>query len=683
MFDTDFHEQFTYQLDDLGCSYTESKSTFVLWAPTAKSVNLALFHAPCAIEDYEKKQFLLTMKPSINGSWRIEVQEDLERMYYLFRIRHQDDQIHYVVDPYAKAVSANGGMSCVVDLEKTDPQNFRTPQHREGAAAPILIYELHIRDFSISEDSGMLNKGKYLAFTEQSTKNEFGESTGLDHIAELGVSHIQLMPFYDFKTVDETAVDDPSNAAPKYNWGYDPQNYFVPEGSYSLRPEDPYSRIRETKEMIHAIHQRNMFVIMDVVFNHTYEVEDGPFHKILPYYAYRYLEPEGQLVDFQRILANGSGTGNEIASEQPMMRKYIFDALKYWVEEYQVDGFRFDLMALIDQESMEYFIKNLREQTGKDIFILGEPWQAGGSVLAKEKQILKGTQKGKQFSVFNDHFRNAIKGWGDDDSKAFVTGGKKFEHKIVDGLLGAIDDFTDQASEAIQYVSAHDNLILWDKIVTAMGLSEEMGFPEILEGNLIREIGKEFLTIEEAVEEANPYKGTTDLHAHLLKRHLFAMSIILTSQGIPFIHAGDEFLRSKFGDYNSYRSPDSINKIRWNLKSRFKEIVQYVRELIGMRKKHPIFRMRSREIIKASIEVLWAKSSIVILSISGEHSNDSWKKALIIYNAKEESISIPIHSEDEWKLLCDGERIDQTGIKSLQLENLQIKPLSTTILFQE
>jgi pullulanase len=493
----------------------------------------------------------------------------------------------------------------------------------------------------------MKNKGKYKAFTETGTTDKNGNSTGIDHLKDLGVTYVHLLPSYDFKTVNELTVDDPDSKNPKFNWGYDPQNYNVPEGSYSTDPQDPAVRVKEFKEMVQSMHDQGIRVVMDVVYNHTFDVPNGPFDKIVPGYYYRTTDT-GKL-------ANGSGVGNEIASERPMVRKYIKDSVRYWAEEYNVDGFRFDLMGLIDTPTIEQITKELHEQVDPSLLIYGEPWQAGGSPLPENQQTVKGSQKDKNFAVLK-------------------------------GVFGAINDFTNSPTETINYVTAHDNLNMWDKVIKTQGLEEQEGFIQMKDGMLQGEDAAKYASVEEAVAAASPHHAVDKknvLENETVKRSLLANGIALTAQGIPFIHAGDELLRTKFGDHNSYKSPDAINQIRWEDKQDYEEVFDYYKGLIEMRKTHPAFRMSTKEAAEKNIEVFKQDGNIVAYKLKNHANGDSWKNIVVIYNGNNETKKVTLPGAGTWNVAVDHKSAGTKSLRTLDKAEAEIQPLSMMVLFDE
>ncbi|WP_427338399.1 type I pullulanase [Caloranaerobacter sp. DY30410] len=676
--------KFYYDGNDLGLTYTKEKSTFKVWAPTAKKVSVALYddageyNSLGIVEDHSGGREI-EMSREENGVWTLTVNEDLKGKYYMYRVEFADGTVNYAVDPYARAVSANGQRTAIVDLEETNFEGWN-PEYKPPMINPTdaIIYELHVRDFSIDENSGIVNKGKFKAFTETGTTYN-GVKTGIDSLEELGVTHVHLLPSFDFKTVNELTVDDPDSTDPKFNWGYDPQNYNVPEGSYSTDPQNPIARIKEFKEMVQALHDKGIRVIMDVVYNHTFEVENGPFNKIVPGYFYR--------TDDTGKFTNGSGCGNEIATERPMVRKYIKDSVRYWAEEYNVDGFRFDLMGLIDVQTMTEIAKELHEKVDPTILIYGEPWQAGGSSLSAELQTTKGKQKGKGFAVFNDNLRGAIKGGSDDASKGFATGEQGKEYDIVKGIMGSVHDFTDSPTETINYVTAHDNLNLWDKIIKTQGLEEEEGFIHIRDGKLTGEDAEKYNSVDEAVSAATVHHAVdlnNVLENETVKRSLLANGIVLTSQGIPFMHAGDELLRTKFGDHNSYKSPDAINKIRWEYKAQFKPVFDYYKGLIELRKAHPAFRMTTKNDVESNIEILRQDGNVVAYKLKDYANNDTWRNIVVIYNGNEHAVDVNLPNDsDTWNIVVNDKKAGTEVIETIKGSTVTVEGLSMMVLYDE
>ncbi|WP_185897304.1 type I pullulanase [Paenibacillus zeisoli] len=643
--------EFYYEGRDLGVTYTSYESEFKLWAPTAAKVSLLLYddagiyNTDGIVPDHNDMRSTVLMRRSSCGVWSALVRGNLAGQCYMYKVDFADGSSHTAVDPYAKAVTANGQRSVVIDLAASNPAGW-LPGEKSLMMQPTdaVIYELHVRDFSVDDHAGLENKGKFKAFTELGATTSDGLMSGIEHLKELGITHVQLLPCSDYATVNELSDEAGNGMNPEYNWGYDPQNYNVPEGSYSSNPCDPVSRIREFKELVQALHDQGMRVVLDVVYNHTFSTDDGPFDKIVPGYYYR-------TVDTGRY-TNATGVGNELASERPMVRKYILDSVRYWAEEFQVDGFRLDLMGLIDIDTMAEVTRMLHE-INPGILIYGEPWDMGGTTLPHEKKTLKGSQRHRGFGVFNDNFRIAIKGDSDGGHRGFATGEPGTEGDIAAGVKGSIDTFTHSPAESINYVTAHDNYILWDKVIAARGLLHEMGMLEMRDGTL-RSGG----SIEEAVNQAEPYKGVGEgadvLHDESVRRTLLANAIVLTSQGIPMIHAGDEMLRTKFGDHNSYKSPDVINRIRWRNKHRFRYVFDYYKGLIRLRQDHPAFRLSTREAVNEHLQILRAEGNVVSFQIDNHACKDAWNCIVVIYNANSEACEVSLPPNNgQWRVVVN------------------------------
>lgn len=537
--------------EKLGVIYSPEETIFRVWAPKRNMINLALYK-----DSLTRTREIYNMKKKPNGVHECIIKVDLKDKFYTYLVEGS----HEVTDPYSIASSINSQRSGIIDLSETDPNGWEN--HREPLNRPIceeIIYELNIKDFSISPSSGAYHRGKFLGLCEEKIQYN-GSSTGIDHLEELGITAVHLMPVFDFSTVNEEEEFFYKDG--NYNWGYDPEHYNVPEGSYGTDPRNPKSRILELKTMIMKLHEKDIKVILDVVYNHTYKTQNSNFNIINPDYYYR-KNPDGTYSD-------GAGCGNELATEKPMVRKFIIDSLEYWLREYRVDGFRFDLMALIDRETMEEITSSLRKYK-KDLIIYGEPWTAGPTVLEKNLRTRKGCQTKLGIAMFNDGFRDAIKGDNDGLIKGFSQGNIHSKIETETGIVGSISydekhrGFTRSPEETINYINSHDNLILYDKIKKL--------FPVALKDEII-------------------------LYNKL------AFSILLTSQGIPFIHGGNEFLRSKNMDKNSYNSGIWINQIDWSLKEKNRGFYEYIRDLILLRKKYKEFTLSTEEEIKKGIKFL-------------------------------------------------------------------------------
>ncbi|MCM3133554.1 type I pullulanase [Paenibacillus polysaccharolyticus] len=667
---------FCYEGNDLGLTYTSAASTFKVWAPTAQLVNILVFEYEGEYNDLgevtqheDGQAFEMTRDP--DGIWQRTLSGDWAGHFYMYRIVHHDQGVEVVADPYARAVTANGQRTAIIDLNMTHPEGW-DQDVKPAFVSPVdaIIYELHVRDFSSDPQAELPYKGKYMAFTATGLTDEAGNSIGVDHLVELGITHVHLLPVADYQTVNELAVENTDRTAKvPYNWGYDPQHYNVPEGSYSTNPREPAVRIREFKAMIQSLHQQGIRVVLDVVYNHTYSVKKGPFERIVPGYFYRHYE--------DGTLSNGSGVGNELATERPMVRKYILDSLHYWAEEYHIDGFRFDLMALIDLDTMSELTRELKEKIDPAFLIYGEPWMGGDSPLGH--QTLKGTQKGRGFAVFNDHFRSAIKGDSDGNSRGFITGAEGLAYEIGKGVAGALDDFTSSPAETVNYVTAHDNLNLWDKIATSLHLRHDLGFPVWKDGQPV-----EGGSAESAVKASDPYRYVDEadvLHNEMVRRSILASGILLTSQGIPFLHAGDEMLRSKAGDHNSYRSGDAVNSITWANKSRFRPVFDYYRGLIHLRRTHPAFRMIKAEQVRRHLRFIRMDGNVIAYMIEHGANEDSWHRIIIIYNGSEEPQTIHL-DEGEWKVVVNHHTAGTDVIETVTGE-VQVERWSLMVLYDK
>lgn len=674
--------KFYYPGNDLGLTYSKKASTFKVWSPIAKSISLVLYKdagvydSEGKVKDHSDYIKEYPMEYNQQGIWSIKIKADLENKYYMYKVELPDGAVNYAVDPYAKAVSANGQRGFILDMEKTNPQGFEPLAKPELIkATDAIIYELNVRDFSISEDSGISkeNKGKFLAFTEEGSTNDYGASSGLDHLVDLGVSHVQLLPIYDFATVNEL-LEDPYN----YNWGYDPQNFNAIEGSYASDPRDPYARIRELKLLIKTLHEHDLRVIMDVVYNHTYETKVSAFNKLVPNYYYR-TDEDGDITD-------GSGTGNEVASERPMVRKFIKDSMRFFAEEYGIDGFRMDLMGLIDIQTVSEIVEELQTEVDDKLILLGEPWKASDSALPKANQTLKAKQKNKHFAVFNDIFRHNIKGDVNGAAQGFATDAPFLETAIVRGIESSYRDFTAYPEETINYVTAHDNLILWDKVIRTEGKARQEGFIEIQDGELVALSEERYDSVEAAVAASNLYSEVDPndpLENLTVRKTILANAIVLTSQGIPFLHAGDEFLRSKCGDDNSYKSPDYINQIRWNNKSIFKDVYKYYRGLIKIRNEHPAFRLETVAKIQEHLEFLEQKDGIVSFLLKNNADFDKWDNIVVIFNPTLDKRTTRLPFAANWKVVANHKNAGTTILDTVDGTAIEVEPVSVTILYDQ
>ncbi|WP_281239676.1 type I pullulanase [Flavobacterium praedii] len=631
-----------YLKNDLGVTYTTNKTIVKLWSPNVEEVKINLYKlgnggSPIATQN------LLYNKTT--GVWEIILNGNYHNTYYTLQAKNKGNWSKEMPDPYAKGVGVNGNRGLIFDPKLTNPSNWNTDKQPVlKSVSDIILYEAHVRDFSIDPSSGIKNKGKFLAFTEKNTKNEYDETTGLDHLKELGITHLHLLPVFDYKSIDEYNLDKK-----QYNWGYDPQNYNSLEGSYSTNPFDGLVRIKEYKEMVLALHQANIRLVMDVVYNHTSSTDI--FDQLVPGYYYRNW-PDGKRSD-------ASACGNEFASDRVMARQFMIESLKYWVKEYHVNGFRFDLMAIHDIETMNQISVALKK-IDPTIFLYGEGWTAGDSPLPIEKRALKNNvKKLKDISVFSDDIRDAVKGhWSNVEEKGFVSGNKEYKDVIQFGIVASTNHpqvkydlkrsyaqfpYSDNPTKVIGYVSCHDNNTLYDKL-----------------------------------KISNPKASEEEL----VQMDKLANTIILTSQSIPFLHMGVEMKRTKLGVENSYNSSDSINKIDWNWKHENKELNQYYKNLIALRNNHPAFKMTSEKMIQEHLEFLTLDSPFLVgYTLKNNANGDKWKTIRVYFNGNENEIQQEL--EGTWKMVCNGAIINLNGIEAIQNQSISIPGRSAIILYQE
>lgn len=615
----EFDSMFYYDGDDLGPTYNREFTTFKVWAPTSFKVFLQL------IDKDETKTF--EMKRGEKGVYSLKVDGDLDGVYYQYLLRVNGKYVSSI-DPYAYASSPNHELSCVIDLNKAKVNLNKNQLTKFESYTDAIIYELHIRDFSYDTYGNIKNRGKFIAFLEENTKTKKGYPSGIDYLKELGFTHIQLLPFYDFGSVEET------KQFMRYNWGYDPVQYNVPEGSYSSDVYDPYSRVIECKQMISKLHHHNIRVIMDVVYNHVFDRNSSSFEKIVPNYYFKYFK-DGKP-------SNGSYCGNDFDSLMKMASKFIVDSTKRWVKFYGVDGFRFDLMGIIDIKTMDKVYQECKA-IEPNIMIYGEGWDMPSATDENLKAAMKNEDKLENIGFFNDRFRETVKGstWHDElYKKGFASGENNLVNSFINVMLGSCTNIHDKALfsspiKSINYVECHDNSTLYDKLsVSNKEESEEMR----------------------------------------KKRQRLILSILLLSQGVPFIHAGQEFYRTKNGEHNSYMSSDDVNKLDWKLMENNYDSVLFAKDLISFRRKHPILRLRTKEEIikRVSVEV---KDNIVILTYDckGVEENISLMKIIINNSIAVKKFDL----KEEYDLILNEFSEIKTNIK---VNNLFINPVSLVVV---
>ncbi|MCG1021993.1 type I pullulanase [Sutcliffiella horikoshii] len=620
-----FDEAFYYEGNDLGASYQKGESTFTLWAPTASAVKIKL-KAPKSKEDIH-----YSLIREEKGIWRITVQGDLEGFVYTYLVC-----VNLVwreaVDPYAIASSLNSEAAVVIDKERMNIPKVPLPPFMDETDA--IIYELHIRDFSSHPKSGITQKGKYAAFSEDPSPTPETGETGLPYIEKLGVTHIELLPFNDYGGVDEA---DPDKA---YNWGYNPLLFNVPEGSYSLDPNDPYSRIVELKELINTLHRKGLRVIMDVVYNHVYIREDSSFEKIVPGYYFRH--------DEHGMPSNGTGVGNDIASERKMVRKFILDSIKFWMEEYDVDGFRFDLMGIMDIKTMNA-VKEIVSIIKPGAILLGEGWELNTPLAADQKAMIINAKKMPEIAFFNDMVRDSVKGSTFNMfDRGFALGNTHKTHLMKQSLSGSIQTEPNtkglflEPTQSINYIESHDNHTMWDKISVCNSHEDE---------------------------------------ETRMKRHRLATAIILLAQGIPFLHAGQEFYRTKGGEENSYKSPDTVNNLDWQRKEQYLENVTYISGLIQLRKSHKAFRFSTTSEIQQHVRFPVEKGHLLVYHLSDVKKYGEWNHLLVIFHNGLHSETVALPLQGEWEVLVNESAAGVSPIRKVK-GDIQVAPISTVVLAQ-
>ena len=604
--------------------YTPEKTTFTLFAPQqAKSVKVRLY------KEGQGGKALKTIKMVYqNGRWRAEVKGDMKGRFYTFDMGRGE-----CPGVFAKAVGVNGQRGAIITLGNTDPENWHNDQRPvTKSPADLVVYELHHRDFSIARPEAK-HPGKFLALTEP---------WAIEHLKALGVNAIHILPSYDYGSVDETRLNQP-----QYNWGYDPVNYNVPEGSYSTDPYRPEVRIREFKQMVQALHKAGIRVILDVVYNHTYDIEHSNFQRTYPDYFYRKTK--------DGAYSNGSGCGNETASEQPMMRQFMLESVKYWIDEYHIDGFRFDLMGVHDIETMNH-IRQMVDEIDPSIFIYGEGWSAGACALPNEQLGMKANiPQMPGIAAFSDEIRDALRGPFSDDTKGgFLAGVKDCEESLKFGIAGCIShpqvDMTQvnysqqpwavEPTQMMSYVSCHDDMCLVDRLKTSI--------PGI----------------------------TTD---ELVRLDLLAQTAIFTSQGVPFLLSGEELMRDKKGVHNSFESPDSINHLDWQNLQHYPQVFEYYKNLIALRCHHPAFRLGSADLVRKHLEFLKAPRQMVAFRLKNYAGRDDWRNIIVILNASKQQQTLRIPKGTYTEVCCDG-IINEAGLGTILGGQIMVSPQSAMIL---
>ena len=707
-------------------SYTPQQTVFRLFAPAdAKSVKVRIYREGLG------GKALKTVKMELQGDiWTAVVKGDLMGRFYTFDMGRGE-----CPGVFAKAVGVNGKRGAIVKLSDTDPQGWDQDRHPIcKSPADLVVYELHHRDFSIARPDAE-NPGKFLALTEP---------WAIDHLKSLGVNAIHILPSYDYGSVDETRIDPDlyyehayeslpkgviparPDFSPQYNWGYDPVNYNVPEGSYSTDPYSPEVRIREFKQMVKALHDAGIRVILDVVYNHTYDIEHSNFQRTYPDYYYRTLNVEHSTLNddsnggaannverpvsdktvdgpssfnvqrstFNVQYSNGSGCGNETASEQPMMRRFMLESVKYWIEEYHIDGFRFDLMGCHDIETMNQ-IRQMVDSIDPTIFIYGEGWSAGPCALPNDQLGMKANiLKMPGIAAFSDEIRDALRGPFDDDTKpGWLGGASNCKESLKFGIAGAIRhpqvkmkkvNYSQKAwalepTQMMSYVSCHDDMCLVDRLKASISDIEHSTL------NVERQMSDETVdglssnkTVD-GLSSFNVQRSTFNVQPELVRLDLLAQTAVFTSQGVPFMLSGEELLRTKQGVHNSFESPDSINQLDWSNKAKYPQVFDYYKNLIALRKHHPAFRLGSADLVRKHLEFLDSPAEVVAFRLKNYAGRDDWRNIIVILNAsrKPQSVAIPVGIYTE--VCCDGV-INEEGLGTITGDKAVVSAQSALIL---
>ena len=607
-------------------SYSPRQTTFKLNAP--KKPTLRIYEAGRGGNAIKK----IKMKQTAENVWEATVSGDLKGKFYTFDIGRGETP-----GVFAKAVGINGHRGAIIDMQTTNPSGWNS-DHRLALKSPadLIIYEMHHRDFSVDPSSGLVNKGKFLALTEQKA---------IRHLEELGINAVHILPSFDFASIDEA-----NTTTPQYNWGYDPQNYNVPEGSYSFDAEQPTRRILEFKQMVQALHKAGIRVILDVVYNHTFDIEGGNFDRTFPMAYYRYTA-DGKP-------SNGSGCGNETASEKPLMRQFMLESMKYWADEYHIDGFRVDLMGIHDIETMNLIRKEL-SSIDPNIFIYGEGWTAGTCAYPTEKLALKAHIKQMPgIAAFSDEIRDALRGpFSDDKQASFLGGIAGFEESIKAGIAGMIahpqvdytkvnytkEPWANEPTQMIAYVSCHDDMCLVDRLKAS---------------------------IPEAAYDME----------EVIRLDQLAQTVVFTSQGIPFMLSGEEMLRDKKGVHNSFNSPDEINHLDWNNLKKYPQVFAYYKGLIQMRKSHPAFRLGSAELVRKHLEFLPTQQDcLVAFRLKNHAGGDKWNNIYVVLNGNTDlqSVNIP---KGKYTIVANNGVINEAGIGEMEGGEVMIDAQTALIL---
>ena len=599
------------------CLYNPSKTQFTFWSNAAEQMEIHLYDAADAA-DYET----VALTKGANDFWTATVKGDLAGKYYTVRSYQDGEWAPEAPGIFAKAVSVNGQRAAIIDLKATNPEGWETDVRPAMTdMTDIVVYETHLRDFTMSPNSGVVNKGKFLALTEEAP---------LNYLRELGITHLQILPMFDYGSIDETALDQN-----RYNWGYDPVNYNAPDGGYSTNPYDPACRIREAKAMIQALHKAGIRVVMDVVYNHTYDVMGCALGRVVPKYFYRFNE--------DGTYANGSGCGNETASDHEMYRRFMVQSVCYWAREYHIDGFRFDLMGIHDQETMNA-IRAALDEIDPTILTYGEGWAAMSPAYPYEQLAMKQwTYLMPRVGAFSDDIRNALIGSPFDHERGFASGNAAGKNDVMRGLI-ACPEWSGEPMQHVSYITCHDNYCLRDRI--AVSASEET-------------------------------------EATQLRMNKLAQTAVLVSQGMSFLYGGEELFRTKQGIDNSYQSPDSINTIPWENREKYADLHDYYQAMIAIRRAHKGFRLGSAEAVQAHVELVPTDNEhLIIYRINDLEGIDSAKSLVVLLNGGAQLAEADV-AESTYTVLAHDGQANAQGLGEIQGGKVVVEPYSATILAEK
>jgi pullulanase len=615
-----FDELYAYDGHDLGNTYTQSATFFKLWAPSSTCVKVKLNNPN------DTNTFECEMIRSGKGTWELTLDGDWEGYFYSFLVC-VNSRWREAVDPYAKSVSVNGRYGVIIDGNKVLKMERTVPKLVQPTDA--IIYETHIRDFSIHPESLVNQKGKYKGFAEKTSE------TGLDYLVNLGITHVELLPVNDFAGVDEERPEE------AYNWGYNPLHFFAPEGSYCTNPGEPYKRVIELQEMIQEIHSRGLKVILDVVFNHVYIKEESPFEKIVPGYYFRY--------DVNGMPSNGTGVGNDIASERRMVRKFIIDCVLYWIKTYGINGFRFDLMGILDVETMNTIRKKV-DEIDNTILLFGEGWELNTPLAIDQKATTRNTSKMPRIGHFNDRFRDLVKGSTFNlYDRGFALGQNNRSQDVKQVIAGSVSFSKEQKGMfldpelSINYIESHDNHTFWDKAA-----------------------------------ESNSYEDEDTIR----RRQRLATSVVLLSQGVPFLHSGQEFYRTKKGIGNSYQSNDTINQLDWSRKIEFEKDIQYVKGIIKIRKSHGAFRFSTSAQVRKHMSFLPTSEGIIAYKLTNVKEYGDWNHLIVVFNNNTYEQYMDLPEKSSWFVLADHQQASELSLYKLVTKKIMVGPISCFVLVQ-